>query len=137
MNQKMNHIRERARRMVYEDYLTSFEDLLIKDESVSIHRRNIQKIATIMFKVKNNMCPEFVKSLFCQITPRSRSNAIYYRPNVNTVCDGEQSLRWFGPKRSQSLRNVRVDISNNLLIASLNEVSPYNKSWILFWGSTD
>ena len=27
------------------------------------------------------MCPEFVKSLFCQITPRSRSNAIYHRPD--------------------------------------------------------
>ena len=37
-------------------------------------------------------------------------------------------------KRSQSLRNFRVDISNNLLIASLNEESPYNNSWILFWG---
>ena len=83
--------------MVYEDYLTSFEDLLIKDESVSIHHRNIQKVATIMFKVKNNMCPEFVKSLFCQVTPRSRSNAIYHRPNVNTVCNGEQSLRLSGP----------------------------------------
>ena len=59
--------------MVYEDYITSFEDLLIKDESVSIHHRNIQKVATIMFKVKNNVCQEFVKSLFCQITPRSRS----------------------------------------------------------------
>ena len=51
----MNHIHERALRMVYEDYLTSVEDLLIKDESVSIHHRNIQKVATIMFKVKNNV----------------------------------------------------------------------------------
>ena len=97
MNQKMNHIHERALRMVYEGYITSFEDLLIKDESVSIHHRNIQNVATIMFKVKNNMCSEFVRNLFCQITPRSRSNAILHRPNVNTVCNGEQSLRWFAP----------------------------------------
>ena len=83
--------------MVYEDGITSFEDLLIKDESVSIHHRNIQEIATVMFKVKNNICPEFVKSLFCQITPRSRSNATFHRPNVNAVCIGEQSLRWFTP----------------------------------------
>ena len=61
--------------MVSEDYITSFEDPLIKDESVSIHHRNIHKIATVIFQVKNNMYPEFVKRLFCQITPRSRSNA--------------------------------------------------------------
>ena len=36
----------RALRLVYEDNTTSFEDLLLRDESVSIHHRNNQ-----MFKV--------------------------------------------------------------------------------------
>ena len=52
MNRKIYHIHERALRLVYEDYVTSFEDLLIKDKSVSIHHRNIQKVAIEMFKVK-------------------------------------------------------------------------------------
>ena len=97
MNRKINHIHESALRLVYDDYITSFEELLIKDKSVTIHHRNIQKVAIEMFKVKNNMCPEFIKNLFCQIETRTRSNASFHRKNVNKVYNGEQTLRSFGP----------------------------------------
>ena len=97
MNRKINHIHERALRLVYEDYTTSFKDLLLRDRSVSIHHRNIQKIAIEMFKVKNNLCPTFIKSLFCLNNTRTRSNVTFHRQNVNTVYRGEQSLRCFGP----------------------------------------
>ena len=56
MNNKINYIHERALRLVYEDYKTSFEELLSKDNSVSIHHRNIQDVAIEMFKVKNDLC---------------------------------------------------------------------------------
>ena len=51
LNKKINHIHESGLRMVYKDYTSSFEDLLVKDESVCIHHRNIQKVAIEMFKV--------------------------------------------------------------------------------------
>ena len=39
-----------------------------------------------------------------------------------------------GEGNVQSLRNFTgLIISNNLLIASVIEVSPYNNSWIIFW----
>ena len=97
MNNRINHIHERALRLVYEDYASSFEELLLRDKSVSIHHRNVQKVAIEMFKVKNNLCPEFIKSLFCQIDTRTRSNASFRRPNVRTVYMGDQSFRSFGP----------------------------------------
>ena len=43
---------------------SSFEDLLEKDNSVSIHHRNIQVLATEISKVKNNIAPEIIKELF-------------------------------------------------------------------------
>ena len=49
--------------MVYEDYTSSFQDLLKKGGAVSIHHRNIQLVAIEMFKVKNNLCPEIMKSI--------------------------------------------------------------------------
>ena len=88
---------ERALRLVYDDYITSFEDLFIRDKSVSIHHRNIQGVAIEMFKVKDNLCPEFIKNLFCQIYTRTRSNASFHRQNVNRVYNGEQTLSSFGP----------------------------------------
>ena len=50
-----------------------------------------------MFKVKNNLCPEILQSIFSQKTSHSSSNALFQRPNINTVHNGEESLRWFGP----------------------------------------
>ena len=32
MNRKINHIDERALRLVYEDYTTPFDDLLVRDK---------------------------------------------------------------------------------------------------------
>ena len=96
MNRKINHIHERALRLVYQNYTITFEELLIRDKTVCIHHRNIQKVAIEMFKVKNNMCPEIVLNLFCK-NANPRSSAYFYRPNVNKVYKGEHSLRYFGP----------------------------------------
>ena len=97
MNNKINYIDERALRLVYENYTTHFKELLSRDNSVSIHHRNIQKVAIEMFKVKNNLCPQFIRSFSALTDTRTRSNASFHRPNVNTVYRGEQSLRRFGP----------------------------------------
>ena len=40
VNQKINHLHERAVRIVCKDYISSFEDLLKRDKSVTIHHRN-------------------------------------------------------------------------------------------------
>ena len=125
MNRKINHIHQRAIRLVYEDYVTSFEDLLIKDKSVSIHHRNIQKVAIEMFKVKNDLCPKFIKNLFCQIQTRTRSKASYRRPHVNTVYFGEQSIRSFGPIVWDSM------LPGNLkTITSLEEFKQKISEWV-------
>ena len=42
MNNKINRIHERVLRLVYSDHASSFDELLKKDRSLSIHHRNIQ-----------------------------------------------------------------------------------------------
>ena len=45
LNNKTNLIHERALRIVYDDYSSTFEDLIInKDKSVIIHQRNLQQL---------------------------------------------------------------------------------------------
>ena len=75
----------RGLRLVYQDYTTPFADLLVRDKSVTIHHRNIQKVAIEMFKVKHNLSPDFIKNLFVLANTYTRSNASFRRPNVNTV----------------------------------------------------
>ena len=62
MNKKLNHIHERALRIVYKDYISSF-DLLKRDKSVTIYHRKIQSLAIELFKVKQN----FSDSVLCNI----------------------------------------------------------------------
>ena len=64
MNKKINYIHESVLRLVYNDYTNTFEDLLVNDKSVSVHHYNIQRVAIEMFKVKNNLCPEILQSMF-------------------------------------------------------------------------
>ena len=59
-----NSIHERALRITYNDNQSTFEELLNKDNSVSIHHRNLQVLAMEMFKIKNNMAPEFLNEIF-------------------------------------------------------------------------
>ena len=61
LNNKINRLHER---LVYKDNKSSFQQLLPMDNSFTIHNRNLQKLATEMFKVKNNLSPSFMKSIF-------------------------------------------------------------------------
>ena len=92
---------ERALRITFGER-SSFQNLLKKDNSVSIHRRNIYIIAlaTKMFKVKNNIAPEIMKELFGpKMSPSNfRNNNSFKRRRVNFVWHATESVSYLGPK---------------------------------------
>ena len=50
-NNKINHLHERALRLVYNDYYSTFEELLEKDGSFTIHHYNIQTLCIELYNV--------------------------------------------------------------------------------------
>ena len=50
-NNKINRLHERCFRLIYNDKKSSFEDLLEKDGSVSIHHKNLRTLALVLLKV--------------------------------------------------------------------------------------
>ena len=50
LKNKISSIPERALRITYQDNTSAFQELLNKDNSVSINHRNLQVLATKMFK---------------------------------------------------------------------------------------
>ena len=64
LNYKINPLHERCIRIIYSDKKASFDELLDKDESVSIHHHNIQKLGIEMFKVLNGENPQIVNEIF-------------------------------------------------------------------------
>ena len=57
LNNKTNRIHEKALRITYNDKSSSFQDLLKKDNSVSIHHRSIRTLATEVFKFLQGLSP--------------------------------------------------------------------------------
>ena len=64
LNTKINRLHERCLRIVYNDKKSNFNELLVKDGSVSIHHQNLQKLAVEMFKVSTGLSPEIVNESF-------------------------------------------------------------------------
>ena len=67
LNSRVNKLRERASRIVHQDYASSFTELLEKDNSTTILYRNIQLLAIKLFKVKNVLSPPFRNENFVEI----------------------------------------------------------------------
>ena len=99
LNNKINRIHERALRIVYNDTVSSFSDLLVKDNSVSIHQRNLQVLATEMYKIKNNIAPTIVSEIFntTDLNIPLRLQPDFQRPFVRSVYHGTESLSFLGP----------------------------------------
>ena len=126
MNRKINNIHERALRLVYVDYTSSFNELLSKDKSISIHHRNIHCVAIEMYKVKNELCPSFMNELFeLNSGPSMRKRNTFIRPRVNTVYKGNNSLRIYGPIVWNDMLPERLKVCS-----SLSEFKNMIKSWI-------
>ena len=64
MNNKINRLHERALKIVYSDFKSSFEGLLMKGNSFSIYERNIQSLASEISKFLNGLSPSFLNNLF-------------------------------------------------------------------------
>ena len=100
LNNKINSIHKRALRLVYKDNNLSFQELLDMDKSLSIHDRNLQKLATEMFKIKNNLSPSFMNLIFPQSrNPYTLRNETFFQTNnIRTVYYGTETLTFRGPK---------------------------------------
>ena len=66
MNNKINRLHERCLRIIYNNKMSSFADLLAEDGSATIHTRNLQVLATEIFRVHKNILLTIVLKA-CQI----------------------------------------------------------------------
>ena len=66
LNSRVNKLHERALRIVYQDYASSFTELLEKDNSTTINNKNIQLLAAELLKVNNVLSPPFMNEIFVE-----------------------------------------------------------------------
>ena len=115
LNNKINVLHERALRIAYNDYTSSFETLLDNDFSVTIHQKNLRCLATEMFKIKNKLSPPFICDLIqestskyntrshCSITEsenevKTEKKNVMFVHKVKKVKSGIETFSFIGPK---------------------------------------
>ena len=87
INDKISKLHERALKIVYNDTITSFEELLIKDKTFTIHHQNTNNLPG------GNLSEFYVRS--------NHNYSLYSTseltvPNINTVFKGQNSISYFG-----------------------------------------
>ena len=115
VNKKINPLHERALRIVYKDYISSFEDLLKRNKSVTIQHRNIQSMAIALFKVKQNLSNSMLSIIFPtrSISYNLRSQTDFIRSSASTSQYGLNSMRCFASKVWQM---IPMEIKNQFLL---------------------
>lgn len=100
LDNKINKLHERALRIVYKDENLTFQELLGKDRSVTIHHKNLQKLAMEMYKIKHQISPLPMRELFTEKVHKYelRNKGHWETNNVRTVAYGTETIRNMGPK---------------------------------------
>ena len=63
-NKKIDNLHKRVLRLLYDDYTSNYEELLLKDDSVCVHVRNLQFLMTKIFKTIHDENPHFMRDVF-------------------------------------------------------------------------
>ena len=101
MNNKINRIHERTLRLVYSDNVSSFDELLKKDRSFSIHHSNIQNLAIELYKFFHGLSPSIMKNVFhfnTNIPYYLRSRSELYSRNPKTAKYRTETIFYLAPK---------------------------------------
>ena len=107
LNRKINNFHYRALRIVYRDEISSLDELLVNDGSVTVHHRNLQSLAIEMYKVFTGVAPSFMCNIFGihsnanieNVSANTRSGMRFYnQSNPKTVKYGLETIRSLGPK---------------------------------------
>ena len=128
LNNNINRIHERALSIVYRDKKSTFKGLLEKDNSVTVHVKNLQVLVTEMYKVQNNCSPDIMNIIFpineSIYEYDLRNTSVFAARRIKTVRYGSEFLSYLGPR----LWNILPD--EYKIIQSVKDFKAKIRSWV-------
>ena len=105
INNHINSLHEHALSVDHRDYNATFSELLSKDKLVTIHQRNLELLATEIFKTKNELNLKIMEEIL-------NFKDVNYNPQNNTSLKiGNLKIVYYG---IESLANLDAKIWNLL-----------------------
>ena len=126
-NGKISRIHERALRIVYDDDVSTFDQLLAMDKSFCIHHQNIQRLLIEIYKALHDISGNSLKELLVKrertISLRSKPGLLI--PSVNSILKSKNSVRYFGSIIWNSLPiEIREDHSISSFVTKIKQWKP-------------
>ena len=96
--QKIEKVQERALRFLHNDTVSSYDTLISKSSTTTMHVRRIKSIACEVFKSLNDLNPVFMKEMFQEKdTPYNlRDNQLLLQPKFKKIKYGKNTFRYYG-----------------------------------------
>ena len=114
LKNRISNIHERTLRILYRDYESTFQQLLKQSKSISIHQRNLQILATEVFKTKTALNPVIMEDLFKfkNLVYNFRNAETLNRSNANSVKYGTETITSLGAKIWKILPNDYKELTS-------------------------
>ena len=99
LNTRINKIHQRALRIVFNDNVSSFDELINRSGSVTVHR-NLQFLATEIYKALHNLSSVLMSELFQlkDIRYNLRQGKTLVTNNIKTAKYGSETISNLAPK---------------------------------------
>ena len=105
----------------------TYENICKQEKQLTIHKRGMQSLAVLMYKVRKDMSPSYLRELFKKQETQydMRDNEKFSLPQYNTITYGRNSVKYLGAKS-------RNDIPSLIRKSpSLNTFKSAVKNWLL------
>ena len=92
-NNRINSLQEKCLRLVYNDNISSFNELLANDGSICFHHRNIHFLAKKINK-HNDLSPDFLNQFLNEIDKKKMGRHSTYLKSrkISSILHGSESL---------------------------------------------
>ena len=110
-NRKRNMLHERCVRIICNDKQSYFTELLSKDNSVSIHIRNIPRLTTEMFRLYTGLSSPLINNIFklkAENPYNLRQVSQFSRPMGKSVYHRTERIPYLGPRRFSILYYYQI-----------------------------